>query len=89
LDGEFMAREFSVGVTFRNFAALAKLKGWTAESLAQEFPGVNSPESSVAYFTRILHGRPRLRCGDSVPAHYRDVSARSQTAHRQQQAVLL
>lgn len=51
------SRELSVGVTFRDFAALAKLKDWTAEGLAREFPGVNSPEPSGAYFT-VLHNRP-------------------------------
>jgi len=52
------SREFSEGVAFREFATLAKLKGWTAEALAREFPGINSPEPSVAYFTRVLHCRP-------------------------------
>ena len=50
-------RELFEGVTFRDFAALARMKGWTAEGLGQEFPGVNSPEPSVAYFGRVLHGR--------------------------------
>ena len=51
-------REFTEGIAFRDFAALAKLQGWTAEELAREFPGVNSPEPSVAYFTRVIQGRP-------------------------------
>ena len=51
-------RELSEGIAFRDFSSLAKLTGWTAEGLAQEFPGINSPEPSTAYFTRILHGRP-------------------------------
>lgn len=29
--------------------------------LSQEFPGINSPEPSTAYFARILHGRPAFR----------------------------
>lgn len=33
-------------------------KAGRQEELAREFPGVNSPEPSVAYFTRVIQGRP-------------------------------
>jgi hypothetical protein len=57
-------REFSEGITFRDFAALAKLTGWMAEDLAREFPGIAasdggfSGETSETYFGRVLNGRP-------------------------------
>lgn len=51
-------KEYSVGVTYRDFAALARLADWTAAELAAEFPGINSPEPSPAYFARVFKGDP-------------------------------
>jgi hypothetical protein len=63
-------REVSVGVTFRNFAALAKLKGWTAESLAQGVPRNKFTRTKYRLFRADSPWAPRLGCGDSVPARH-------------------
>jgi hypothetical protein len=52
-------KEYSVGVTYRDFAALARLADWRVEELAAEFPGINTPtETSATYFARVLKGAP-------------------------------
>ncbi len=49
------------GVTFGNFAAIAKIKHWTVEELAAEFRGIaeKSPPqlASPAYFAEIQTGQ--------------------------------
>ena len=48
------------GVTFRDFATLAKRRGWTAEFLAEEFRGkIDGPSE---FFHRVLLGK----CGEVV-----------------------
>jgi hypothetical protein len=57
-------REFFQGIAFKDFSALAKLKGWSAQELAHEFPGIAASdgrfegETSGTYFERVLHGDP-------------------------------
>ncbi len=51
-------RELVEGVTFRQFAAMAKRMGWTAEELGAEFRGVAENEPAVSYFARVLRGDP-------------------------------
>ncbi len=43
-------------VTFRDFAALAKRRGWTPEYLAERFKGII--ESPSEFFHRCLSGKP-------------------------------
>lgn len=59
-------KEYSVGVTYRDFAALARLADWRVEELAAEFPGINAPtETSATYFARVLKGTPD--CESVIP----------------------
>ena len=80
-------KEYSVGVTYRDFAALARLADWTAAELAAEFPGINSPEPSPAYFARVFKGEPEWdlvipfrRVIDQVSANGGHSHAREETA---------
>jgi hypothetical protein len=52
-------KEYFVGVTYRDFAALARLADWRVEELVAEFSGSNAPtETSATYFARVLKGVP-------------------------------
>jgi len=46
------------GVSFADFAALAKRKLWTVEHLATKFRGAIEKETSSSFFYRVLHGDP-------------------------------
>jgi hypothetical protein len=49
-------RESLEGVTFRQFAAIAKLMHWTVDELAAEFKG--DLENATNFFTRVLREDP-------------------------------
>lgn len=52
-------KEYSVGVTYRDFAALAEIADWSVSDLAAEFAGINAPtEPATAYFARVSKGDP-------------------------------
>lgn len=51
-------RELLEGVTYRQFAAMAKLMDWTAEDLGAEFRGITEGEPAAHYFARVLRGDP-------------------------------
>ncbi len=65
-------REQVEGVTFGNFAAVAKRMRWTADELASEFRGVAEKEPASNYFSRVLRGDP----DSSVVIPYRSVIAK-------------
>ena len=65
-------RQLVDGVTFRQFAAMAKRMGWTAEELAAEFRGIAENEPAVSYFVRVLRGDP----GWDVVIPFRSVIAK-------------
>jgi len=46
------------GVTYRQFAAMAKIAGWTADELGAEFRGIAEREPAPSYFARVLRGEP-------------------------------
>jgi len=51
-------REMVLGVSFRDFAALARKKLWTGEYLAREFKGAIEGEPASSFFGRVLGGDP-------------------------------
>lgn len=51
-------REQVEGISYRQFAALAKIMRWTAEELATEFRGIAETEPAAIYFARLLRGDP-------------------------------
>ncbi len=51
-------RELAEGVMYRQFAAMAKIAGWTVEELAAEFRGIAEREPAPSYFARVLRGDP-------------------------------
>lgn len=55
-------QEMISGVTFRDFAALARKKHWTAETLAQTFRGAIEGETAGSYFARVLRGESAWDC---------------------------
>lgn len=65
-------REQFEGISFQNFAAVAKRMGWTVDELALEFRGIAEKEPAPSYFWRILRGDPDW----SVVIPYRSVIAK-------------
>ena len=51
-------REQIEGLTFANFAAVAKRMRWTADELASEFRGVAEKEPASSFCSRVLRGDP-------------------------------
>lgn len=51
-------REQVEGVSFQNFAAVAKRMRWKADELASEFRGIAEKEPASSYFSRVLRGDP-------------------------------
>ena len=51
-------REFQEGITFRQFAEISRLMGWTVEELATEFKGIAEKEPAASLFARVLRGDP-------------------------------
>lgn len=50
------SRLLTYGITFKEFASLAKRRGWTPEYLAQKFRGkIDGPSE---FFHRVLSGKP-------------------------------
>jgi hypothetical protein len=65
-------REQVEGITFGNFAAVAKRMRWTADDLALEFRGIAEKEPAASYFSRVLRGDPAW----SVVIPFRSVIAK-------------
>ncbi len=65
-------REQVEGISYRQFAALAKIMRWTAEELATEFRAIAENEPAASYFARVLRGDP----GWDVVIPFRSVIAK-------------